>query len=306
MPAYVYVAAASIVGSVILLLVSVRGNVPDRLARANLLDGQAESTNLREIVLALPAQERVVGPAVAGLAAAARRITPRGVLDDIDRRIQLAGISERWPMERVLAAKLVLAALGASIGLIRVLSDPSAASVLLMIAATIGGFLAPEILLSRRSRERQAVIQRELPDVLDQVTICVEAGLGFEAALDRAARSGRGALADELARTLQDIRLGMSRQVALGKLLERTDVADLRHFVVAIGQAERHGLPIAKVLRVQSQELRQKRRQRAEEKAMKLPVKLLFPLMFCIMPALFIVLIGPAVIRIGNANLFGQ
>jgi tight adherence protein C len=306
MPAYVYVAAASIVGSVILLFVSLRGNVPNRLARANLLDGQAESTNLREIVLARPAQERVVGPAVAGLAAAARRITPRGVLDEIDRRIQLAGISERWPMERVLAAKLILATLGASIGLIRVLSDPSAASVFLMIAATIAGFLAPEVVLSRRSRERQEVIQRELPDVLDQVTICVEAGLGFEAALDRAARSGRGALAEELARTLQDIRLGMSRQVALGKLLERTDVADLRHFVVAIGQAERHGLAIAKVLRVQSQELRQKRRQRAEEKAMKLPVKLLFPLMFCIMPALFIVLIGPAVIRIGNANLFGQ
>jgi tight adherence protein C len=305
-PVYVYVAAAAIAGSIILLVMSLRGSPEDRLARANLLDGQTEPTDLRQIVLARPAQERVVGPAVEGLASAARRVTPRGMLNDLERRIHLAGISDTWPAERVLASKIVLAAFVGCLGLIKFLSAPSAGTLLFVLAGAIFGFLAPEVLLSRKARERQAEVQRALPDVLDQVTICVEAGLGFEAALNRAARSGTGPLADEFSRALQDIRLGMPRRVALDKLLERTDVSDLRHFVVAIGQAERHGVPVAEVLRIQSQELRQKRRQRAEENAMKLPVKLLFPLMFCIMPALFVVLIGPAAIRISSNSLFGN
>lgn len=306
MPIYVYLAAAAIAGSIILLLVSLRGNPESRLARANLLDGQSEPTDLREIVLARPAQERVVGPAVERLAAVARRITPQGMLNDLDRRIHLAGISETWPAERVLASKIILGAFVACLALIKFLGSPSAGNFLLVVAGAIFGFLVPEVLLSRRAQDRQAAVQRALPDVLDQVTICVEAGLGFEAALNRAARSGTGPLAEEFSRALQDIRLGMPRRVALDKLLERTDVADLRHFVVAIGQAERHGVAIADILRIQSQELRQKRRQRAEENAMKLPVKILFPLMFCIMPALFIVLIGPAAIRISSNGLFGN
>jgi tight adherence protein C len=306
MPVYVYIAVVCIVGSIGLLLVSLRGTAEHRLARANLLNGQPESTNLRDIVLTRPAQERVVGPAVARVAAVSRRVTPRGVLNDLDRRIQLAGISESWPAERVLATKLVLAATFGALGLVNFLASPTAGSFLLAVGAAIFAFLVPDVLLSRRGRQRQELIQRALPDVLDQVTICVEAGLGFEAALNRSARSGKGPLGDELARALQDIRLGMPRRVALDKLLERTDVGDLRHFVVAIGQADRHGVPIATVLRIQSQELRQKRRQRAEEAAMKLPVKILFPLLFCIMPALFVVLLGPAVIRIGNSNFFGQ
>jgi tight adherence protein C len=305
-PVYVYLAAAAIAGSIILLLVSLRGNTEGKLARANLLDGQTQPADLREIVLAQPAQERVISPAVERLAAACRRVTPRGVLNDLERRIYLAGISDSWPPERVLASKIVLGAVVGCLALIKFLSGPSAGTFLLVVAGALFGFLIPDVLLSRRARERQELIQRALPDVLDQVTICVEAGLGFEAALNRAAHSGTGPLADEFSRALQDIRLGMPRRVALDKLLERTDVSDLRHFVVAIGQAERHGVAIADVLRIQSQELRLKRRQRAEENAMKLPVKLLFPLMFCIMPALFVVLIGPAAIRIGSNSLFGQ
>jgi tight adherence protein C len=199
-PVYVYVAAAAIAGSIILLLISLRGSSEGRLARANLLDGQTQPTDLREIVLARPAQERVVGPAVEGLAAAARRITPRGMLNDLERRIYLAGISETWPAERVLASKIVLAAFVACLALIKFLSAPSAGNFLLVIAGAIFGFLIPEVLLSRRAQERQLAIQRALPDVLDQVTICVEAGLGFEAALNRAARSGTGPLADATSR----------------------------------------------------------------------------------------------------------
>jgi len=283
-------------------LVGDRGST--KAVRANLGAGGRATTDLREVVLAQPAQERVVRPALARLAHAARRVTPRGMLEELDHRIQLAGLAERWPVDGVLATKLALATVGAFAGTVRLLAQPSGGALVVLLAGAIIGFLLPDVSISRRARLRQELIQRELPDVLDQITICVEAGLGFEAALNRAA-AGSGVLADELARTLQDIRFGMPRRVALDKLIGRTDVADLRHFVVAIGQAERHGIPIAQVLRVQSTELRQKRRQRAEESAMKIPVKLVFPLIFCIMPALFIVLVGPAGIRIANSSFGG-
>jgi len=306
MPLYVYVAAAMVCGGVIILIASLQGiRVPANLTRSNLANATGRVTNLRDVVLARPSHERLMRPAVARMASTARRITPRGFAETLDRRIQQAGLSERWPIDRVLASKLELALVGGLFGGIKLATDPSPASLLLLVAVTVAGFLLPDLLISMKARERQELIARELPDVLDQVTICVEAGLGFEAALARAARPGSGALGEELSRALQDIRLGMPRHVALDKLLERTDVPDLRHFVVAITQAERRGLPIANVLRVQANELREKRRQRAEEHAMKIPVKLVFPLVLCILPALFIVLLGPAAIRIGNSNFGG-
>lgn len=133
--------------------------------------------------------------------------------------------------------------------------------------------------------------------MLDQISVCVEAGIGFDAALHRCSLSNDNALGDELGRTMQDIRLGMPRRQALYALLDRTDVQELRLFVRALAQAEKSGIPIARVLSVQSDEVREKRRQAAEERAMKLPVKLILPLVLCILPSLFTVIMGPAVIR---------
>ena len=130
------------------------------------------------------------------------------------------------------------------------------------------------------------------------MTVSVEAGLGFDAAMARSAEGRTGPLADELTRVLQDLQVGVSREVALDRMIERTDVPDLKAFVVAVRQSTRHGLPIAKVLHVQSQELREKRRARVEEKAAQLPVKIVFPLVFCILPSLFVVILGPAGINI--------
>jgi tight adherence protein C len=306
MPVYVYLGAAMVSAAVIMLVLSLHGaRAPGQLVRSNLSNAPGGLTDLRAVVLEQPTKERVVQPAVAGLARAARKLTPRGVVDTLDSRISLAGVSERWPLERVLATKLVLGAAGAFVGVVRFVTEPSAMALLLGAAAAIIGFLLPDVVLSSKARERQELIQRELPDVLDQVTICVEAGLGFEAALARAASTGKGPLGRELAHTLQDISLGMPRRAALEQLLQRTDVADLRHFVVAIAQAERHGVPIAQVLRIQADELREKRRQRAEERALKIPVKLVFPLILCILPALFVVLMGPAAIRISNSGFGG-
>ena len=149
-----------------------------------------------------------------------------------------------------------------------------------------------------RAKERSQQIGLELADTLDQMTIAVEAGLGFDAAMVRAARNGKGPLAEELVRTLQDIQMGRSRRQAYEALAQRTEAADLRRFVRAVIQADAYGISIADVLRTQAAEMRVKRRQRAEEKAMQIPVKVIFPLILCILPTLFIVLLGPAVLQI--------
>ncbi len=198
---------------------------------------------------------------------------------------------------------MLLATLGALFGVYRVLAAPTPINVLLAMAFTAGGFVIPDMVLARRAKDRQETIDHELPDLLDQMVVSVEAGLGFEASMARVAKGNDGALAHELARVLQDIRFGMSRRDAFAKLLSRTDSSDLKQFVNALTQAERLGMPLADVLRVQADEMRKKRRLRAEETALKIPVKLVFPLLLCIMPALFVVIIGPAVMRVADSGL---
>jgi tight adherence protein C len=164
------------------------------------------------------------------------------------------------------------------------------------------GFWLPDIVLQRVIETRQTSIRRNLPDVLDLLVVSVEAGVGFDGAMQRVVDKSRGALADELARVLEQVRLGKSRAEALRRMGERTQVADLISFVAAVQQAETLGVSIAKVLRAQADAARERRSQRAREAAAKLPVKLLFPLVFFIFPALFVVILGPGAIRF--AELF--
>jgi tight adherence protein C len=267
------------------------------LVRRNLGSG-AGRIDVRAMELSRSTHERVVAPMGSGFARRARRLTPKGWSEATLRRLQLAGVADRWPVERMLAMKLLATTVGIVLGALVVVSNPSLASVVWAAAFGALGWFAPEQWLSRKGRFRQAEIERSLPDVLDQVTISVEAGLGFESAIARAAVTGNGPLADELGRTMSEIRAGVPRDAAFDQLLDRTHAPDLRHFVLASQQAHRHGIPIAKVLRVQATELRDKRRQRAEEAAQKVPVKVIVPLICCILPALFVVVLGPAVIRI--------
>jgi tight adherence protein C len=173
-----------------------------------------------------------------------------------------------------------------------------------LLVALIGaplGFLVPDVLLGMRASRRQEEILASLADTLDLMTITVEAGVAFEAAVVRAGRSGRGALAEELIRTMQEMQAGVPRVDALHNLARRCDVKDLTSFTASVAQAERFGVPIARVLRVQSSELREKRRQRAEEAAMKLPTKVILPLALCILPAMMILVVGPSIIQIGRS-----
>jgi tight adherence protein C len=230
-----------------------------------------------------------------------RRLTPTGYEAKLDRWLSLAGRPASLPLDRLIIGKPLLALAGAVLGLLMFANSPSAQVIALGLFLTVLLYFVPDLLVYNKGIKRQQEIELELPNTLDQLLISVEAGLGFEAAMARAGGYGGGALAQELMRTLQDIQVGRPRQEAYQALADRSSVQDLRSFVRAVVQADKYGIGIAKVLRTQAKQARVKRRQRAEEKAMKLPVKVLFPLLLCIFPVLFIVLLGPAAIKIVEA-----
>jgi tight adherence protein C len=232
------------------------------------------------------------------------RLSPGGVAGSLQRRLDLAGNPAGWTADRVLAIKGVAILFGAAIGVLLGVHRPALALVYAAVAGAIGFFL-PDVLLYNAGIKRQALIVSALPDALDMLTVCVEAGLGFDGALAQVARNTKGPLAEEFARTLQEMQIGRSRAQALRGMVARTTVPELRSFVGALVQAGELGIPVARVLREQSSEMRVRRRQRAEERAQKVPVKIMFPLVACLFPALLVIIIGPGVISIAH-SLFGH
>lgn len=228
-----------------------------------------------------------------------RRLTPPAYVRKLDHLLALAGRPASLPLGRVLAAKPLLGAVGALLGL-WFASTPAPMLKLVGLFVMLLGYFIPDLLLYSKGQERQKAMQLELPNTLDQMLISVEAGLGFEGAMARAGENGKGPLAEELVRTLQDMQVGRSRRESYQALSERTSIPELRSFVQAVVQADTYGIAISRVLRIQAKVMRVKRRQRAEEKAMKLPVTILFPLLFFIFPVLFIAILGPAVINAIN------
>ncbi|MDQ0690151.1 type II secretion system F family protein [Arthrobacter sp. W4I7] len=235
------------------------------------------------------------------LTALSRRLTPRSYEAWLDKQLAGAGRPKQWPLARVIMVKPLLAFGGAVVGLLAFVAAPSTGRLVLCMAIPVLCYFVPDLLIRNRAQKRREEIRLELPNALDQMLISVQAGLGFESAMGRAGENGRGPLADEMIRTLQDIQVGRSRKDAYLALSERVDVPDVRSFVRAVVQADTYGIAIAGILKSQAKDMRIKRRQRAEEHAMKMPVKMLFPLIFFILPTLFIVLLGPAVLQIISA-----
>lgn len=246
-----------------------------------------------------PFAERVLWPFSSLLVRLAHKLSGGDVTATLQRRLDLAGNPNRWTVERVLAAKgLGLVGLGA-LGLL-VGHGSIFTALALGAGAGAAGFFLPNVLLYNAGVKRQQVIQKGLAEALDLLVVSVQAGLGFDAALSQVAKNTTGPLAGEFFRVLQEMQIGKSRLDALRALSDRTDSVDIKHFVGAIVQADSLGVPIARVLREQAKEMRTKRRQRAEEQAQKVPVKILFPLIFFILPALFIVILGPAAVKVSN------
>jgi tight adherence protein C len=258
-------------------------------------------TNLRR-----KQEEPKTGPVAAeqpksGLSALMRRGMPLPLVKSITRLWTGAGRPEGNTPDRVIAMMALLGMAGAAAGVLAARMVAPPLGIVVGIGIAVLGFFYPMVRLQSVGKDRKKAIQRQLPDTLDQMSIAVNAGLGFDAAMVRVARNGSGELAEELVRTLQDIQVGQARRVAYEDLAERTGVDTLRRFVRSIIQAEAYGIALSVVLQSQADELRQERRMYAERKAMEIPVKVVFPLLLFIMPAMFIVVIGPGVLGIVHA-----
>lgn len=237
------------------------------------------------------------------LVALVRKLTPHSYVAWLDKMLGNAGRPPSMPLDRLLTVKPLAALGGALFGLLLAAKSPQ--GVLLAVGITAACYFLPDLLVYNNGTKRQATIALDLPNVMDQLLISVEAGLGFEAAMSRVGATGKGPMAQEMARTLQDIQAGMTRREAYKAMATRSSVPDLRSFVGAVIQADAQGLSVARVLKPQADQMRIKRRLRAEEKAMKLPVAVVFPLLLFIFPPLFIVILGPAVIN-AMATFSGQ
>jgi len=266
------------------------------------LDGY-EVDNVRDQELLKPVSSRTVKPLVNRASDFGKRFTPDGYSEKIRAKFVSAGNNSADAVDRFIALKVVAFAL-VPVLLILVFGVMHMKGMMGLMA---GGLLSavlifgPDAILNRRVEERQKAIQSKLPDVLDLLVISVEAGLGFEQALDRTVSAVPGPLTEEFARMLGETRAGASRSDAMRSMDKRCDVPELRSFVMAILQADQFGVSIGRVLRAQADEMRIKRRQIANEKAQKAPVKMLIPMVFCVFPALFVVVIGPAIINISKS-----
>ena len=243
---------------------------------------------------------RVIMPGVKKIGRGMGRVTPFDLAERINTKLVLAGNPEGWDAERVVALKIIGGIVGLVGGAMLVAMLPISGLLKMagIVIFTLLGYTIPSTQVNAMAGKRQRTIQKQLADVMDLLTISVEAGLGFDAALSQVVKNVPGPLAEEMARLLQEIQIGVSRADAFRHLGERTNVPELEGFVLSMIQADLFGVSIANVLRAQAKELRLKRRQRAEEIAQKIPVKLLFPMIFMVLPALFIIVLGPGAIQI--------
>lgn len=252
-------------------------------------------------------KDRVLFPLLARAQRMGSRLTPEGASDRFREKLEKAGNPFGWTVDRVMAGKVVgfVAALVLTTFLGLLMGLGFLPMLGLVVLGSLAGYMAPNMYLHQQTYDRSEKLARALPDAIDLLTISVESGLGFDAACAQVARNTDGPLSEEFARMLQEMQIGRGRSEALRSMADRTNLPDLRSFVSAMVQADAFGIPVGQVLRVQSSEIRVKRRQWAEEKAQQVPVKILVPLIFCILPCLFIVVLGPAAISIMN-NFSGR
>ncbi len=308
---WIILAGVVVALAIVLVVVGMSAPDPQQTLQQRLAEYGARETpaTLEEIELSLPFSQRVVVPLLNNIAQFVARFTPQRSLESARHSLELAGnpynltASQFWAVRA--AAAIILGVLIAA--LMFVTNAAWTQRILYPIIAAALGFFLPVLWLSSQVSRRKNSIIKSLPEALDLLTVCVEAGLGFDAAMQKITEKWKDDLAMAFGRVLQEIRLGKLRREALRDMAGRMDVPDVTSFVAAIIQADQLGVSIAKVLRIQSDQMRVRRRQRAEEKAHQAPIKMLFPMVFLIFPSLYLVLLGPAVLQVitgGTGGVF--
>lgn len=278
--------------------------------RLNEYISRGEEVTLEEIELSQPITERVIVPIVQKIGEITERFTPQNAIEQTEMKLELAGNPPGLDPTIFWAARFI-AAVGVGGLLLFVFTTGSMAwswgrKLLMTGVFALVGFYMPQLLLQSKINSRQDEIRKSMPDALDLLTICVQAGLGFDAAMSRVAEKWEDELADEFSRVLREIQLGNTRRIALRNMADRIGISEMTSFVAAIIQSEQLGVSMAKVLRIQSDQMRTRRRQLAEEKAQQAPVKMLFPMALLIFPSLLIILLGPAGLQLKDSALAGM
>ena len=268
--------------------------------RLKSLENLKKTETVIEEEMSVPFKDRIVTPFFDKMSKSLASVLPSSVITSLDGKLLRANGFYGLSSEQFLGLSgLIGFVLAVFVGEFLVISNQPANKILgFCLIAGLVGTLAPSLVLNHKIDSRAVALQRELPDVLDLLTVSVEAGLGFDGALVKLAEKMKGEMVDEFTRMLHEVRIGVSRSEALRSLAARCNVQDVTLFTSSLIQADQLGVSIAKVLRIQSSDMRERRRQRAEESAMKAPIKMLFPLVFFIFPALFIVLLGPAALKV--------
>ena len=309
MIALLILAGIVLIGAVVLIVIGVR--MPDsedvlqkRLAEFSTFEG---TVNLEEIELSQPFTERIIYPLARKMGEIAAKFTPQNALQNTQKKLELAGNPGRMEPSMLLVLQFGIAALFAGLLiLVFTVADtkwPLGRIMLLVGGVTILGFYFPQMWLSSRITRRQKEVRRGMPDALDLLTICVEAGLGFDAAMSKVSEKWTNELSMAFGRVIREIQLGKLRREALRDMAERIGIPEMTSFVAAVIQSEQLGVSMAKVLRIQSDQMRIKRRQMAEEEAHKAPIKMLIPMAGLIFPSLMIVLLTPAGLRLFHSAL---
>jgi tight adherence protein C len=295
------IAIVLIVGVGLLIFGLIQARQPDAIGD-RLTQFTERSMTLEELELQQPFYQRVIVPAIKSLLAVLGKYGPKQSAERLKVNLQMAGNPGGITPAMFVGMRVVLAlVLGGVVTLVTFRSMPLPQAMMYSAIGFILGYMLPVMWLGRQITQRKNNITKALPDALDLLCISVEAGLAFDLALQRVTQKWDDELAREFKRVLSDIRLGRSRREALKDLAQRTGVEDVQTFTAAIIQADQLGVSMSKILRLQADQMRVRRRQRAEEKAQQAPVKMLFPLVFLIFPALFVVILGPAVPRIMSA-----
>ncbi|MEA3309495.1 MAG: type II secretion system F family protein [Chloroflexota bacterium] len=297
-----------VAGGVLYFLISRRQSTDNLEERLNEMAALGETISLEELELSQPFSERVIVPMLENLAGVAQKFTPQSNLIAAEKQIALAGLAHKIKPVPFLGARFGAALLLGGLGILLASAagdSPLYQRFLMPVGGLALGYYLPVLLLSSKISRRQEDVLKALPDALDLLTICVEAGLGFDGAMSKVAEKWDNELSLAFTHAVQEMQLGKLRREALRAMAESLDVSDVTSFVAAIIQADQLGVSMAKVMRIQSEQMRMKRRQRAEEKARQAPVKIMIPLVFFIFPTILIVLLGPAALQIKNSGALG-